>query len=282
MKKRSKLLAGALLLSAGLLLASCSDNKESSNSIESPKSVIKIGTTVGDFADMVTEFIQPELDKKGYEVRLVEFTDYVLPNRALADGSIDINVFQHLPYLTSFRELNKLDIVEVFQTPTGPLGIYSGKKSDADNIEEGTTVAVANDPSNYARTLLLLSQKGWLTLKEGVDPLKATRQDIATNPFNIKLIELEAPQLPRARQDVDFVVIPGNYAASSGISFNEALFKEPGYTFINWAAVKREDLGKEWLKDVEETYNSDGFKAYAKERFSGYKYPEKWGEALPK
>ena len=231
---------------------------------------------MGDFADMVTDSVKPQLEKKGYTVELVVFTDYVLPNRALADGSLEINTFQHLPYLNSFKTLNELDLTEVFQIPTGPLGIYSGKRDDLSNIAKGAKFAVPNDPSNFSRSLALLVDAGIITLKPGTDSLKATKNDIANNPYQIELVMIEAPQLPRVRPDVDFVVIPGNYAASSNIPFSEALFADPGFVFINWAAVKTADVDAPWLKDVTEAYNSDEFKAYAAERFAGYKYPQSW------
>ncbi len=271
----------ALTLVGALLLASCGGEPvaEQKGAEEGEKRVIRIGTTVGDFADMVTDYIKPHLDEQGYRVELVEFTDYILPNRALADRSIDINTFQHKPYFDSFTTSHRLDLVTLFQIPTGPLGLYPGKEGDLEAVKEReVSVAVPNDPSNYARTLILLEEVGWITIKEGVDPLKAGRGDIASNPYNIKLVEIEAPQLPRTRVDVDYVVIPGNYAASSKIPFTEALFTDPSFDFINWAAIRKEDEGKQWVKDVEAAYNSDGFKEYAKVRFAGYKYPEIWGE----
>ena len=277
MKGVFKKLAFVSLLGATTVLAACnSDDKASTDSADLKK--IRIGTTVGDFADMVTDSIQPQLAKKGYEVELIVFTDYVLPNRALADGSLELNTFQHLPYLNSFKTLNKLDLTEVFQIPTGPLGIYSGKKDDLSNIAQGAKFAMPNDPSNFSRSLALLVDANLITLKPGTDSLKATKNDIADNPYNIEIVMIEAPQLPRVRPDVDFVVIPGNFAASSNIPFSEALFVDPGFVFINWAAVKTSDVNAPWLQDVTDAYNSDEFKAYAAERFAGYKYPQAWEE----
>lgn len=280
MKGVFKKLALVSLVGATTLLAGCnSDDKTASHSANAEVKKIRIGTTVGDFADMVTDSVKPQLEKKGYEVELVVFTDYVLPNRALADGSLEINTFQHLPYLNSFKTLNELDLTEVFQIPTGPLGIYSGKKDDLSNIAQGAKFAVPNDPSNFSRSLALLVDAGIVTLKAGTDSLKATKNDIDENPYQIELVMIEAPQLPRVRPDVDYVVIPGNYAASSNIPFTDALFADPGFVFINWAAVKSADINAPWLQDVTDAYNSDEFKAYAADRFAGYKYPEAWQDA---
>lgn len=242
------------------------------------KPQIIIGTTVGDFGDMVKGSIEPQLEQQGYKVKLVEFSDYVRPNQALADGDIDINVFQHKPYLDEFKKQHNLDLVEVFQVPTAPLGLYSGKLTALNQAKDGMSVAVPNDPSNFARALVMLNELGWLKLKDNIDPLTASKADIAENPQNIKLVELEAAQLPRSRQDVDFAVINGNYATSSGIKLTDALYQEPSYAYVNWAAVRQQDKNAPWVRDVTNAYNSDAFKQYAHQTFPGYKYPAIWGE----
>ncbi|QFI54880.1 MetQ/NlpA family ABC transporter substrate-binding protein [Aeromonas simiae] len=242
------------------------------------KREIVIGTTVGDFADMVNDAVKPQLEAKGYRVKLVEFTDYVSPNLALADGSLDVNCFQHKPYLDRFATERGLSLTPLTQVPTGPMGLYAGKKQRLTELAQGSSVALPNDPSNQARALLLLQDLGWLRLKEGIDPLKASEFDVVANPHGLKWVLLEAAQLPRAREDVDFVVINGNFAASSGIPFQSGLFLERGYTFINWVVVRSEDKEKPFAKDVAEAYNSAAFRAYAKGRFAGYKWPQAWGK----
>ncbi|MCS3460056.1 MetQ/NlpA family ABC transporter substrate-binding protein [Aeromonas sp. BIGb0445] len=264
-------------LSAFALLAASSAFSATAADAAAPvKQEIVIGTTVGDFADMVTDSIKPQLEAKGYTVKLVEFTDYVSPNLALADGSLDVNCFQHKPYLESFAKDRGLSLAPITQVPTGPMGLYSGKLSDLKALKEGSTVAIPNDPTNQARALLMLQDLGWLTLKEGINPLKASEFDVVKNPHDIKLVLLEAAQLPRSREDVDFSVINGNFAASSGIPFSEGLFLERSYDFINWVVVKSADADKPFAKDVIAAYNSPEFKAYAAKRFAGYKYPEGW------
>lgn len=242
------------------------------------KSEIRFGSTPGDFADMIKEQIQPALEKQGYKVTLTEYPDYVTPNKALAENAIDINVFQHKPYLDSFKDEHKLDLVEVFQVPTAPLGMYAGKIAKLEDVKDGSTVAVPNDPSNFARALVMMHELGWLKLKDNIDPLKASKADIAENSKNIKLVEMEAANLPRSRQDVDFAVVNGNYAMSSGMKLTEALFQEPSFAYVNWSAVRTADKDSKWVKDVEAAYNSDEFKTYAKTKFAGYKYPAAWGE----
>lgn len=242
------------------------------------KEQIVIGTTVGDFGDMVKKSVQPQLEKQGYKVKLVEFTDYVRPNEALAQGDIDINVFQHKPYLDTFKKERNLDLVEAFQVPTAPLGIYAGKLKDLKEVKDGSTVAAPNDPSNFARALVMFKDLGWITLKDGIDPLTASKNDIADNPKHLVIKELEAAQLPRIRTDVDFAVINGNYATSSGMKITEALFQEPSYAYVNWSAIRTKDKDAQWVKDVTNAYNSAEFKQYAHTTFPGYKYPASWGE----
>lgn len=252
----------------------------SASDIDPEHSKIIIGTTEGDFADMVRNQVKGSLEAQGYEVELVAFTDYVRPNLALAEGDLDINIFQHKPYLDTFKAENNLDLVEVFQVPTAPLGIYTGKKTSLDDAYKGMSVSAPNDPSNFARALVMMDDLGWITLKDDINPLTAAKTDIADNSkYDIKIVELEAAQLPRARDEVDFAVINGNYATDAGIVLTDALFQEPSFAYVNWSAVKSADVGKKWVQDVTAAYNSDEFKKYAHDTFPGYKYPKIWNTA---
>ncbi|MGO1781405.1 MAG: MetQ/NlpA family ABC transporter substrate-binding protein [Moraxellaceae bacterium] len=276
---------------SGLVLVGCSNSsapeenteaaaETAASDIDSEHGKIVIGTTEGDFADMVRNQVKGSLEEQGYEVELIAFTDYVRPNLALAEGDLDINIFQHKPYLDTFKTENDLDLVEVFQVPTAPLGIYSGKKSSLDEAFEGMSVSAPNDPSNFARALVMMDDLGWITLKDDIDPLAASKNDIADNSkYNIDIVELEAAQLPRARDEVDFAVINGNYATDSGIELTEALFQEPSFAYVNWSAIKSADVGKKWVEDVTNAYNAEGFKQYAHDTFPGYKYPSIWNES---
>lgn len=279
--RRNVLAAAAVAGVSGLVLVGCSSNDnaaDESTAAAGEKTSIVIGTTEGDFADMVRDQVKGELEAQGYEVKLTTFTDYVRPNLALAEGDLDINIFQHKPYLDTFKAENNLDLVEVFQVPTAPLGIYSGKKTSLEDAYDGMKVSAPNDPSNFARALVMMNDLGWITLKDNVDPLTASKSDIATNPMNIDIVELEAAQLPRARDEVDFAVINGNYATDAGINLTDALYQEKSFAYVNWSAVRAEDKDAKWVKDVEAAYNSPSFKTYAHETFPGYKYPKIWGE----
>ena len=242
------------------------------------KKQIVIGTTVGDFGDQVKQGIRPILEKQGYKFKLVEFTDYVRPNLALQEGSLDVNVFQHRPYLDKFSAQHKLRLTPVFQVPTAPLGIYAGKRKSLAEVKLGSSVSLPNDPSNLARALVMLADLGWISLKPGINPVTASERDIAANPRKLVLRPLEAAQLPRSRADVDFAVINGNYAVSSGIRLTTALYQEKSNAYINVGVLKTADVNQPWARDVIAAYQSPEFKAYALKRFPGYKLPQVWGK----
>jgi D-methionine transport system substrate-binding protein len=240
---------------------------------------IAIGTSVGDFGDMVKTQVKPALEAKGYTVELVEFSDYVRPNTALIEGSIDVNVFQHKPYLDEFMRENGGELTALFQVPTAPLGLYAGKSAKLADVKAGATVALPNDSTNQARALVMLRDLGWVTLKPGIDVLRASERDVAQNLKGVTLLPLEAAQLPRAREDADFAVINGNYATSAGLKLTEALYQEPSYAYVNWGVVRTKDAETPWAKDVVAAYNSPEFKAWAQKTYPGYKFPAAWGPA---
>lgn len=264
-----------VLLGAFLFLMA-SGSVFSAESKEILKKSIVIGATVGDFAEMVSDQIKPQLEKKGYKVRLVQFTDYYQPNIALEEKSLDANLFQHKPYLEEFIQAKNLHLSTLVAVPTAPLGVYGGKKKLLKEIAQGDTVAVANDPTNQARGLQLLESLGWIELKKGKGTIQLGLKDIEKNPHELKVIQLEAAQIPRALSSVAFAVINGNYAKSSGISLDSALEQEKGFTYINWIVVRSEDSKAAFANDLVEVIHSPEFKAYSKKAFHGYKFPEEW------
>ena len=167
-------LGAGLVLTSALLLSGCFNNEKSTEvvSTETKKEIV-IGVTIGDNGNMIRDVIGPILERDGYRYKLVEFTDYVRPNLALADKDLDINIFQHKPYLDAFKAQHNLAIEEAFQIPTAPYGIYAGKTKSLADVKAGTKVSAPNDPSNYARVLVILDHLGWIKLKENVNTLTA-------------------------------------------------------------------------------------------------------------
>ena len=183
------------------------------------------------------------LAEQGIDLQVVEFSDYVQPNLVTESGEVDANYFQHTPYLDSFNEENGTHLVSVGAVHYEPFGIYPGKSNDLAAIADGATIAVPNDTTNEARALQLLAAQGLITVRDGAG-LTATINDITENPHNLKIQEIEAAQLPRTVQDVDFAVINGNYAMEAGFSVGkdalatEDASSEAAQTYANVLVVK--------------------------------------------
>lgn len=218
------------------------------------------------------------LAEKGIVLDIVEFTDYVQPNLVVDAGDIDANYFQHLPYLDNFNVEQGTTLVSAGAIHYEPLGIYPGKSNDLTNIPDGAEIAVPNDATNEARALMLLEANGIITLKEGAG-LNATKNDIAENPYNVEIIELEAAQVARAAADADFVVLNGNYALQAEYSVEEdALAKEEAdseaaQTYANIIAVREGDEARAEIQTLIEVLKSDEIKSYIESTYAGAVLP---------
>ena len=265
---RRSILAAAVLAAASVGLSAPALAQDAS------KKQLVIGGTAGSNIDQLQYGIVPLLQKKGYKVKLVEFNDYVQPNLALNDGSLDANFFQHEVYFNQFKGDRKLDLVALTQGPIAPMGVYSKQRKSLADLKEGDRVALPNDPSNLARGILLLQQAGLVKIKEGVNPLRVSELDLASNPKKIKLVPLDAAHLPRALDDTQFAIINGNFAISSGLKLTEAVLLEkvPNH-YLNIVAVKTKDKDTQWAKDLAEAYRSADFKAVIDSKFAGYAKP---------
>jgi len=235
-----------------------------------PKELV-IGTSSGPYADQIKLGIKPILEKQGYKIKIVEFNDYIQPNFALAEGSLDANVFQHIVYLNRFASEHKLALSELVKIPTAPIAIYSKKHKSLNEVRDGSTVALPNDPTNQARALVLLDQLGWIKLREKYDPIRVSEQDIAVNVKKIKLVALEAAQLPRSLQDTDYSFVNGNYALASGLKLSEALITEKiSNNYINLVAIRTADKDKQFAKDLAAAYRSQAFLDVTNKYFADY------------
>ena len=264
---RRTVLTAAVLAVAGMLTAP--DMAQ-----DAAKKNLLIGATAGSNYDLLKEGIVPQLKAKGYSVKLIEFNDYVQPNLALADGSLDANFFQHRAYFDQFTKDRKLALTSIVQGPVAPMGVYSKKHKSLDGVKTGASVALPNDPSNLARALLVLEQAGWVKLKPGVNPARVSELDLAENKHKLKFLPLDAAQLPRVLEDADFVVVNGNFAISSGLKLSEAvvLEKTPDL-YLNVVAVKTGNENSQWAKDLAAAYRSPEFKKVVDTKFVGYMKP---------
>lgn len=177
---------------------------------------LRVGASPVPHAEILN-FVKPILAKQGVELKVQEFTDYVTPNVALGEGSIDVNFFQHVPYLNSFQKDRPLGIVAGAKVHVEPIGVYSRRVKQLRDLKSGATIAIPNDPSNSGRALKLLEQAGLIRLKPNAG-INATVRDISTNLKKLKFRELDAAQLPRALGDVDAAVINTNYALEAGLN----------------------------------------------------------------
>lgn len=248
------------------------------------KKSIKFGTCPGPYGDMIKYAIQPALEEKGYEVQIVEFSDYVQPNVALGKGEVDANLFQHSVYFENFKEEHNLDLTNLINVPTVGLGIYSNKYTDLSQVENGATFTVPNDVTNMRRALREAQKAGLLTIDEEADVAKFSEKDIKENPLNLVVTGVEAAQLPRTLDSADIVAIPGNYALSAGIDLETALYKEVlDEELKNIIAIQTKDKDAQFVKDIKEVVESEAFKDVIESDQYAFKsfqkpdwYKEKW------
>ncbi|KIQ20575.1 dioxygenase [Variovorax paradoxus] len=239
------------------------------------KNTLKVGVSVGN-GEQIFEVVKKVAAKDGLNIQVVVFNDYQLPNAALASGDLDANAFQHQPFLDNQNKARGFDIVPVGLTITAPLGFYSRKIKSIDQLPDGASVGIQNDPSNGNRALLLLQTAGLITLKpEAVKNNNATPLDVVTNPKKLKLVALDAAQLPRSLDDLAIASINNDYAEKAGLSLNkDAVIKEaPKSPYANLIAVRRADKDKPWAKRLVAAYQSPEVKSFIETQFKGSLVP---------
>lgn len=268
MKKNLKWVLLAVLAFV-FVVAGCGDNKETTDNNKEELKTLKVGAVPVPHAEIL-KLVEPELKKKGFELEIVNYNDYVQPNMALADGSIDANFFQHIPYLEDFSTQRKLDLTWVTKVHIEPMGVYSEKIKDIAEVKEGAQVSIPNDATNGGRALLLLEKAGLLKLKEGAG-VSATVRDIVENPKNLKVVEMEAPVLPRSLSSVDIAVINTNYALEAGMSpVDDALVIEDGDSpYANVVAVRKGEESNEAIKALNEVLTTEEVKNFINEKYQG-------------
>lgn len=226
------------------------------------ETAVVFGVSPGPYGDMVKKAIAPGLEKRGYKVTVKEFSDYVQPNLALANGSIDANLFQHAVYLAKFSADKGLKLSPILPVPTAGAGLYSRRVKSLDQLKPGDELVVSNDPTNLARHLRFLQKIGLLTLRADADPARVSEKDIATNPRQLRIRPIEAAQAPRALDSVAVAVVNGNFAVAAGIPLSTAIATEQlDESLKNVVAVRTDDLGKPLAKDIRAVLESKEFRA---------------------
>ena len=238
--------------------------------------MLTVGASPAPHAEIL-EAARSVLNEKGYDLDIVEYTDYVQPNLALDAGDLDANYFQHLPYLEQFCQERGTKLVSAAAIHYEPFGIYAGNAESLDAVPDGGRVAVPNDATNEARALLLLEANGLITLDEEAG-INATKNDIVENPKNLEIFELEAAQIPRSLTDVDIAVINGNYAIDAGLSIADALAVEDSEsigatTYANVVAVQEGHESDPGIVALVEALQSDEVKQYMEDTYQGAVVP---------
>lgn len=230
---------------------------------------IKVGVTGGPH-EQVMEVVKQVAAKNGLTIKIVEFSDYVQPNAALAGGDLDANSYQHLPYLDAQVKDRGYKLIRVADTVTFPMGIYSKKVKSLAELQPGAKIAVPNDPTNGGRALLLLQKQGLIKLRADAG-LKATPLDIVENPRKLKIVELDAAQIPRSLDDVDAAAINTNFAMEAGLKPKQdaIAIEDPKGPYVNIIAIREADRSKPWVSKLVAAYHSPEVKQYIESKFGG-------------
>ncbi len=286
MKKKVLATVLAAVLTVGAL-AGCGSKSDDTTKNNAPdtqtadastdsKGTIKVAASPTPHAEILNE-AKKLLAAEGWDLEIKEFEDYVQPNLVVESGEFDANYFQHEPYLDSFNEENNTHLVNAGGIHYEPFGIYPGSKKDLKDIADGDDIAVPNDTTNEARALLLLQDNGIIKLKDGAG-LKATVNDIAENPYNVNIVELEAAQVARAT-DAAYVVLNGNYALEAGFKVGkdalayEKSDSEAAQTYVNIIAVEEGHENDEGIQALVKVLKSDEIKKFIEDKYEGAVVP---------
>ncbi len=265
-----KILLTAIIGLLAIFGSACSNGETSAGE---EKKEIKLGVSGTD--TRIWDYVAKEAEKEGIEIEIVTFSDYVLPNTALAEGELDVNAFQTVAYFDQFIREHKLDLVPIATTVIAPMAIFSEKHESIEDIPDGAKIAVPNDTSNEGRALLLLEEAGLIKLEEGFDGLGSV-ESITENPKNLEIVPVVAAQTPRVLPDVAASVINNGIANDAGLNPTKGSIyheDETASNYINIIAVREEDKDNETLKKVAELYQSEGTKEFIEKEYDGNLIP---------
>lgn len=268
MKKLQVLVILGLAIFSMVFFTGCGAGKDEAKP-PAERTSLKVGVTPGPHAEIM-EVVKKKAQEDGLTINMIEFSDYIQPNVALNNGEIDVNSYQHQPFLDAQVSDRGYKIETLAKTVIFPMAAYSKKIKTLDMLEDGGVVTIPNDPSNGGRALIMLEKAGLLKLKAGAG-LSATAADIAENPKKLQIKELEAAQVPLSLKDVDLAVINTNYAVSAGlVPTNDALFIEDASSpYANILVVQSKDKDDPLYQKLVKAYQSDDVKQFVAEHFKG-------------
>ncbi|TCS79384.1 MetQ/NlpA family ABC transporter substrate-binding protein [Tepidibacillus fermentans] len=276
MKKLFVILLVAIL---SLSLVACGGTKQENQGANAGQGkteaiTLVVGATAVPHAEIL-EKIKPTLEKEGVKLDVKVFQDYVQPNIQLSEGQLDANFFQHVPYLESFtKERNITNLVNIAKVHVEPMGIYSKKVKNLNEVPQGAKVSIPNDPSNMGRSLVLLQKAGLIKLKDGVG-IKGTVSDIVENQKNLEIVPLDAAMLPRSLEDVTLSVINTNYALQAKLNpVKDSLFiEDKDSPYANVLVVRKGDENKEAIQKLVKALNSEEVRKFIEEKYNGAVVP---------
>ena len=233
---------------------------------------LKVGATPAPHAEIL-EVVKELLAEEGITLEIAQYNDYVQPNNAVEDGSLDANYFQHITYMNQFNADNGTHLVSAAEVHYEPMGLYAGKVASLEELPDGALIGLPNDATNEGRALLVLQQEGLITLAEDAG-ITATINDIVDNPKNLEFSEMEAAQLPHRLADLDMAVINGNYAIDAGLNMADALAiesaeGEAAQAYVNVLAVKEGREEDPAIQALAAALCSDEVKTYIEENYNG-------------
>lgn len=261
---------------AVLALAACGAPSENDAEATDGEDTLVVGATAvpaGEILDFIGEELAADA---GLSLEVHEYSDYIAPNTALAEGQLDANLYQHEPFLLEFNEGNDTDLTAVQQAYLPPLGLYSEQVDSVDDLEDGAEIALPNDPTNEFRALVLLEESGLITMADGVEESDFSLADIEDNPKNLDFHEVEAPQLPRSLGDVDAAIVNNNYAQEAGLDFQEdsiLLEEVEGNDYVNVLAARTEDADDPRIATLGELLLADETLEFIEEKYQGSVIP---------
>lgn len=269
MNKIAKFLVTTALCALTIFATGCGSDKQEAKKAD-PNAPIKIGVTAGPHAEIMDN-VKTLAEKQGVKIEVVEFADFVSPNVALSQNELFANSMQHAPYLKATLEKEpKFELVEVFKTVNFPMAIYSTKHKNIADVPEGAIIGIPNDPSNGARALLMLADKGFIQLKDNND-INSSVASITSNPKNYQIRELDAASIPKAMPDLDLAVINANYALVANLnpSRDSLMIERSDNPFVNIFVTTKSNLEDKRLATIQKIYQSEDNKKFIEEHFKG-------------
>ncbi|WP_281249129.1 MetQ/NlpA family ABC transporter substrate-binding protein [Wohlfahrtiimonas larvae] len=283
MKKMMNLKYFKLAMALGLtLLVSACGNDESKVNVENKtaeKKTIVVAFGPSSYGTQFTTAIQPILEAQGYKVIPKVFSQNAQINRSMKDGEIDASIFQSVAYMEDINRLLGMDMVKLADTASAPQSLRSSRHQSLDAIKDGMTITVPNDPVNAERAARILEDLGWIKIKEGIDPIKFSVNDIEKGQYDLVVKEVDPAQALRSIDDVDFAVINGNYIANMGLKIIDSLIVEDTPAeHVVMVSILGKDQDQQWAKDLKKAYESKEFENYIKNEplYDGFIFPKHW------